>query len=519
MCTYLTKRGATYYFRRVIPAELRPALAGKSEFMLSLRTKDRAEAKRRIPQHTSATDVLLEQARARSRVGSTDRESTVDEDSGPRVVLSPAQEEQARFEEQLAEEAKERWEARTPERAELRRRLATFMSVQLSLSEQAMRDLLREREQAIEEITAKLAAREKERLASSLPPPIRSGQTGAALLDTVIVDRWAAERRVEPKSKDAHAAVARWFYERAGRIPVNQITRRDVLSFKDRLIAEGQTAANTNTKLSRLRTILQWAVDNEYAEENVAVGISVKDVDRAKNKRREFDLVSLNSIFSSPVFAKGERPAGGKGEAAYWLPTLALFTGARLEELGQLRVNSVVSLQYPDAAGEERTGWFIRLREDKEAGTKLKNAASERDVPVHPELLRLGFLSLVQAAKDAAEERLFPRLRPNVYGRLTAKWGEWFSLYLRGECCVEDKRMVFHSFRHTFKHYARHVGIPEGVQRQIMGHSAGDVADQYGSGYSLFQLEAGMKRYHVPGLRLPEPWQRSDSRSGERAQS
>jgi len=38
MCTYLAKRGATYYFCRGIPAELRPALDGRAEFMISLRT-------------------------------------------------------------------------------------------------------------------------------------------------------------------------------------------------------------------------------------------------------------------------------------------------------------------------------------------------------------------------------------------------------------------------------------------------------------------------------------------------
>ena len=35
MCTYLTKRGATYYFRRKVPDELRPAMGGKVEFMVS----------------------------------------------------------------------------------------------------------------------------------------------------------------------------------------------------------------------------------------------------------------------------------------------------------------------------------------------------------------------------------------------------------------------------------------------------------------------------------------------------
>lgn len=62
MCTYLTKRGATYYFRRAIPVELRLAFGGRAEFMLSLRSKDRAEAKLRIPAHTVETDKLLADA-------------------------------------------------------------------------------------------------------------------------------------------------------------------------------------------------------------------------------------------------------------------------------------------------------------------------------------------------------------------------------------------------------------------------------------------------------------------------
>jgi hypothetical protein len=35
-----------------------------------------------------------------------------------------------------------------------------------------------------------------------------------------------------------------------------------------------------------------------------------------------------------------------------------------------------------------------------------------------------------------------------------------------------------------------------------MGHSPGDVADEYGSGYSRHQLVEGMKLYKVPGLQI-----------------
>lgn len=501
MRTHLTKRGATYYFRRVVPVELRAALGGRSEFMISLRTKDRGEAERRVSTHTIATDELLQQARAQLREISSVESAARDLDEP--AVLSPSEQERADFEALEATAARERWAVRKDERMELRQKLATFRSVELSMTEQAMRDLLRERDEALAQVKEQLAAKERARLSEALPPAIGEPAMGAILLDTDIVDGWAAERKPVQKGLDTYRRVAQRFYKLVGKKSVNQITRRDVLDFKDRLIAEGQSAANTLMLLQRLRTLLQWAADNDHIDGNPAAGVRVVDTEKGQNRRREFDLGSLNRIFASPVFAEGLRPRGGKGEAAYWLPLLALFTGARLEELGQLRPADVQQLTYPDVNGCEVKSWFIRIREDEADDLTLKNAGSERDVPVHPELERLGFLDFVEAARKAKHERIFHLLTPNIYGRLTAKWGEWFGPYLRDTVGVADRRLVFHSFRHTFKQYARYAGIVEGVQRQIMGHSSGDVADQYGSGYPLHQVVAGMASYRVPGLKMP----------------
>ena len=49
-------------------------------------------------------------------------------------------------------------------------------------------------------------------------------------------------------------------------------------------------------------------------------------------------------------------------EAAYWLPLLALYTGARLEELGQLRKKDI----------KESNGiWYINITDEAE-GASLK---------------------------------------------------------------------------------------------------------------------------------------------------
>lgn len=502
MCTYLAKRQSTYYFRRAIPAELRPTFDGRAEFMWSLRTKDRAEAKRLIPAETLATDKLLDAASAKLRTpvepvpdaSPWDPWRGMTQDEFEAQLEHRAQETQLSIREDEAWLAAQEWEANLPHGHR-----ATLL----------LRDARRQRDEYRDRyVRRKDRDSRKGGAISTAPAPASShGTLLTADEDTTdIVDLWAAERKVQPKGVDTHRAVARWFYERAGTKAVDQIIRKDVLTFKSKLLEEGQSAANIKMKLSRLRTLLQWAFVNDFAPLNAAQGIEIKDTEGAKNKRRPFDLPALNAIFASPIYSEGERPTQGRGEAGYWLPLLALFTGARMEELGQLRPDDVQWRTYPDANGKEQAAWFLHLIEaEGEDGTNLKNAASERLVPVHSELVWLGFITFAQAMKLQGNPRLFHMLKPNKYGFLTAKWGEWWSGYRRNVCGITDGRMVFHSFRHTFKDYARHAGIPEGVQRQIMGHSSDDVADDYGSGYSLHRVVEGMKLYMVPGLKLPGP--------------
>jgi hypothetical protein len=356
MCLYLTKRGSTYYFRRVIPLELRPAFAGAGEFMFSLRTKDKEDAKRKRSTAALRTDDGLDAARARLASLSAP-EAPPRHDSG----ISEAAHDQMDWERREDAEREARRESREAIRESLEARLE-LSTAEITPQEAAMRDILRDRAYEFtireERQLIRRAHRAEERrghvgggpssIALPAPQP-PAEESGAPMLGGLIVDLWAAERKVQPKGKDAHRAVAKWFYDRVGTKPVAQISRKDVLAFKAALVAEGQSPANIKMKLSRLRTLLQWAFENDYAEANAATGITIKDTDAAKNKRKEFDLASLSAIFSSPVFAEGQRPAGGKGEAAYWLPLLALFTGARLEELGQLRPGDVAEERYPDA--------------------------------------------------------------------------------------------------------------------------------------------------------------------------
>lgn len=330
--------------------------------------------------------------------------------------------------------------------------------------------------------------------------------TSTAILDTDIVNAWAAERRPSQKSIDSHRSEARKFLAHTGAKAVGAITRDDVLTYKAALITNGQSPANIKIRLGRLGTVLSWATENGHLATNPAKGVTIKVPKKSKDKRQPFGSDDLSAIFAGPVHADGERPLQGRGEASYWLPLLALFSGARLEEMAQLRPHDVAQHSYIDGEGQTQQGWFIKIFEvDGEDGTTVKTVDSERLVPVHPTLQALGFLTFVQAQQNAKHTRLFHLLKPGAYGRLGNKWGEWWSSYMRGTIGITDRRIVFHSFRHTFKDMARHCGVPEGVARQIMGHGGEDVADHYGNGHSLFQLVEGMAKVKPMGVKLPPP--------------
>ena len=184
---------------------------------------------------------------------------------------------------------------------------------------------------------------------------------------------------------------------------------------------------------------------------------------------------------------------------------MALYTGARQTELGQLHPDDVYEEAYLDEEGGEHSAWVMRFSENEERGQKVKTEGSERRVPIHSDLIALGFLKVVAAAKAERRARIFHKINPTAEGELMGNWSKWFSRYLRKVCGVADDRVVFHSFRHSFKHYARACRLDKAVNDAITGHETGETGDDYGPAYPLHPLVEGMARYRVPGFTLPPP--------------
>ena len=235
------------------------------------------------------------------------------------------------------------------------------------------------------------------------------------------------------------------------------------------------------------RLVIEWS---ERAK-NPAAGVKHKGPKVSPRTRQHIPLEDLNKLFGSPVFTAGARPGGGKGEAAFWLPLLGLFTGARLGELVQIRVADVQVADDID---------YLNLT-DEGKEQNIKTEGSRHRVPIHPELVRLGFLDYVKVRRAAKDERLFPLLKEGWSGSWTDNWSQWWRTY-RHSVGVTERWRDFHALRHTFKRQCRECGIPKEIHDAITGHESGDVGDAYGGQHPLKPLADAMRTLRYPGLDL-----------------
>lgn len=276
------------------------------------------------------------------------------------------------------------------------------------------------------------------------------------------------------------------------------LERLDIAAFRDKLISSGQARSTVSKKVGFISTLLQSAYDAGHLPQNVARGLHIPKAKVPDITRRAFTAQELKRIFTSPVYTQKKRIRACGGEAIAWVPLIALATGARLEEICQLRVADI----YVD----QEHGPLLRITDEGDEQT-LKTASSRRIIPIHPELVRAGLLDYHEAISERGYDWLFPALEPDHDGRRGGTFGQGFSRWLRGTrgCCILDRRAVFHSFRHTFKTLCREAGLSEELHDALTGHAGQTVGRSYGHMPLTALVEA------VARIRFPITFPRIDS--------
>nr|WP_319527637.1 site-specific integrase [Pseudomonas laurentiana] len=240
------------------------------------------------------------------------------------------------------------------------------------------------------------------------------------------------------------------------------------------------TAVTVNNRLRKLTAFLNWCKANGYVADNPLAGMKVM-TGSAKEARLSFERHDLVALLDHEALRKEAR----KHPWRYWLPLLGRVTGARLEELCQLRVDDFI---------EQQGIHCIRIDDSRE-GQNLKNASSRRVLPLHPSLIEL--LQYAESVRANGSDRLFPELKA-VRGKLGHAPSKWFGRY-KAKLGITDPRKTFHSFRHTFIDDLRDAGVQDSLIKRMVGHEDSSVTfGIYGSRTPIKAMTDALKHIGQP---------------------
>ena len=267
---------------------------------------------------------------------------------------------------------------------------------------------------------------------------------------------------------------------------LSHMTRPDCVSCRDHLLeGKGRRGAGkqkprssktVNLHITLLSSVFKWAVDQGYMIRNPAERLTTPLNTRATEQRKAYSSSQLQTVLSKLPDPQGIHPE------RYWMPVIALYTGLRLEEIAQLRLSDLISL---DGA--------LCFNID---GTHLKTASSKRIVPVHPQLLKLGLKVHIEQTKTTeCDAYLFPRLPADRFGRRGRFIGEWYGKFLRKKCEITDSKVTFHSFRHSFATALKHAGAEGPMIAELLGHTLqGQTFGRYAKEYKPSMLYAAVSK-------------------------
>ena len=285
---------------------------------------------------------------------------------------------------------------------------------------------------------------------------------GPTLRDTY--DLWL---KASPKTKDTEQAcyralglLAECLDTPVDSLHIHGITRAQGNTFKAWLQEpeRGFGPKTAKNQLMYVNSLLRFAcVELEVIQKNPWQGLAI-EVPKTVT-RRPWKDEELHQLFKQPLFQAYEVPPEGRtggGPAAYWIPIIGIYTGARIGELAQLMVSDIT----------EADGIPVISITDEGEGQSVKTSASRRSIPIHSELIRLGLLEYAEGIrKDNPTGSLWPHLNQDTVS-------PWFSQY-RKNIGLDDKWLDFHSFRHTVRTRLAKAQVQEQLMDTITGHETG----------------------------------------------
>ncbi len=323
-----------------------------------------------------------------------------------------------------------------------------------------------------------------------------------------IFERYRASAELNEKDAKAlaetHLQIGR-LIEIIGDIDVTSVERAHIAEFRDTLLqlpkskamevrskplkyqielAKKQSlptisATTVKNSMRKVSVVFSYAVELGIINHNPMFGVSVNTSKKLVEvgESKGYSPEDIRLLFKSELFNDINTPKP-YGMACYWIPLLCRYTGARLEEMAQLRRSDI---------GKSDEGiYFLNIRRGE--GQRVKTNSSLRHIPIHTHLIELGFLEYVSSVPDL----LFPQLKTNKYGAKSSAFSKWWSQVVKKLGISIDQPS--HAFRHAFKTAMRALEVADTVSDAITGHTPNGVGGAYGT------VELGVKKVAVDKL-------------------
>ncbi|WP_344765541.1 site-specific integrase [Actimicrobium antarcticum] len=160
-----------------------------------------------------------------------------------------------------------------------------------------------------------------------------------------------------------------------------------------------------------------------------------------------FDEHELRAIFNSTTFMLAKRPS------QFWGLLLALYTGARLNEIASLDlidfveekgIRCIAIRHIPRAAPHT-----IEHQRNPRSAKRTKNLESRRLVPLHPDLYEIGIETYIEDLQELGATRFFPTFPLDAKGKRERRLSHDGNEYLKLVGIHVERNKVMHSFRDT----------------------------------------------------------------------
>lgn len=219
----------------------------------------------------------------------------------------------------------------------------------------------------------------------------------------------------------------------------------------------------------------------------------------------------VQKIFNPDTFV----PWAKKYPHRWWCPLIALYTGARINEIAQLKVCDIVQDQGVWCFSVQKTvDEDLAQSTGKRTRQSLKGKSAIRKVPIHESLIQAGFLDFLTDMKACGHPRLFPHLSAGtcrktgeVNGRYSQAFVNQFAAYLKG--LGFGKGIGSHAFRHTLATELDAKGVRVEHIALITGHALNKKApvlqDNYvhKSASHVRKTQAEALAHYQPSISVP----------------